>query len=96
MKVYYDASLFGRGGAKRRHAGQPLALEARFDWGGGHFYVPAIYLCAQGVVLDLLERLDRTRIEAFYEKWRWARCALNRRRRFAGRSRFRKHKKRRS
>lgn len=72
MKVYYDASLFGHGGAKRRHAGQPLALEARFDWGGGHFYVPAIYLCAQGIVLDLLERLDRTRIEAFYEKWRWA------------------------
>ena len=50
-KVYFE------GKAKGKRAGKPLNLNAEFDWAGRHWIVPTAYLCAEGLVLDILEKI---------------------------------------
>ncbi len=66
-KVFYQADFWRHRG--RDHAGRALPIEKRFDWCGEDWYVPAAYVCTQGVVLDLLLRVPQERFAAFAEKW---------------------------
>ena len=66
-KVFYQADFWRHRG--RDHAGRALPIEKRFDWCGEGWYVPAAYVCTQGVVLDLLLRVPQERFAAFAEKW---------------------------
>ena len=66
-KVFYQADFWKHRG--RDHAGRALPIEKRFDWCGEDWYVPAAYVCTQGVVLDLLLRVPQERFAAFAEKW---------------------------
>lgn len=50
-KVYFS------GKAKGKRAGKPMDLNAQFDWAGRRWLVPAAYLCAEGLVLDILEKI---------------------------------------
>ena len=34
-----------------------MNLNAEFDWAGRHWLVPTTYLCAEGLVLDILEKI---------------------------------------
>ena len=50
-KVYFE------GKARGKRAGKPMNLNAEFDWAGRHWLVPTTYLCAEGLVLDILEKI---------------------------------------
>lgn len=64
--VYYG-SLWGSG--KDRQPGRPLNVQRRFIWAGQPLYVPAVYLCAEGIVIDLCRRVDPEAIRRFADKW---------------------------
>lgn len=59
---------FGVSGSRRR-PGQEIALNAAFSWGGWVWQIPAVYVCAQGLVIDLCRRIEPHVLQAFIEKW---------------------------
>ena len=64
-KVDYDS---GRR-EKRRQAGKEVSLQKTFRWGEELWHIPAMYLCAQGLVLDLCMETEPERVKAFIDKW---------------------------
>lgn len=53
----------------RARAGQVLPLEKTFSWAGREWVLPAVYLCGQGVVLDLCMKAEPEEVRAFLDKW---------------------------
>lgn len=66
-KVFFDGSLWGHSG--RDHAGQEIPVNKEFSWGGYAWLVPAVYICGQGLVLDLCARVEPEKIRAWMDKW---------------------------
>ena len=66
-KVFYEGSLWGH--RKRDHAGRELRIHRTFLWGGREWYVPAVYVCARGLVMDLCVSAEAEAMKAFVEKW---------------------------
>ena len=66
-KVYFGAGFHPHSG--RDHAGSRLNLDCHFSWDGTLCRVPAIYLCAGGLVLDLLVRVEPEQIARFTQRW---------------------------
>lgn len=54
---------------KRRQAGKEVSLQKTFQWGEEVWHIPAMYLCAEGLVLDLCMETEPERVRAFIEKW---------------------------
>ena len=67
-KVYFEDNL-GCHRARRGRPGQEVPCGAVSDWGGQHWVIPAVYLCAKGLVVDICRRVEREEIEAHYQKW---------------------------
>jgi len=67
VKVYFNAGFHAHEG--RDHSGRCLPLDCCFTWDGMPCRVPAVYICAGGIVLDVLIRIDLARIGAFAERW---------------------------
>lgn len=66
-KVFFGGNFWGHSG--RDHAGQEVPLKKSFLWGAERWYVPAVYLCGKGLVMDLCKQVSPDRIRAFMEKW---------------------------
>ena len=67
-KVYFNGS-FGGKSPDGSHPGQVLKLNQKFRFAGRDWYVPAAYLTAKGLVLDILMRADKAALEDFCKKW---------------------------
>lgn len=67
-KVYFNGS-FGGKSPDGSHPGQALELNHKFRFAGRDWYVPAAYLTAKGLVLDILMRADKAALEDFCKKW---------------------------
>lgn len=67
MDVYYRG--FQSSKEKRREAGIPVKLEKEFSYGGYRWYVPAVYCCPEGVVIDVLRQIPMEEVNVFLEKW---------------------------
>lgn len=67
-KVYFNGS-FGGKSPDGSHPGQALELNQKFRFAGRDWYVPAAYLTAKGLVLDILMRADKAALEDFCKKW---------------------------
>ena len=65
-KVTFDGGF----SAVRGKAGREIRLDRQFTWGGGTFFVPAAYVCTNGIVVDVLNKIDAGALGAFYEKFR--------------------------
>ena len=50
-------------------SGVATDIDRHFTWCGDEYYVPSVYSCDEGLVLDLLKCLPRARIQAFIEKY---------------------------
>ena len=50
-------------------AGKELPLNRCFQWHGENWYVPAIYLCESGIVVDSYLEVPGEKIDRFMEKW---------------------------
>ena len=67
-KVTFEGNFWGRYG--QGHAGKEIPVGRTFSWGGVMWYVPAVYLCTAGVVVDLCAQVPEEPIRAFLDKWR--------------------------
>lgn len=66
-KVYFKGDFYGnRGNGK---AGIEMPLGKEFFWNGNYWYIPSMYSCGKGLVLDVCIRLEPEAIIAYYEKW---------------------------
>ncbi len=66
-KVYFDGSFWGHAGRDR--PGRAVDVEQWFTWAGRRWYVPCVYLCGKGLVMDLCMEADAGAVRAFAEKW---------------------------
>ena len=64
-RVSFHGGLTGRGG----RAGKAIPADTWFTWEGEDWYVPALYRCPEGIVLDLLQRVDVEDMWAYCGKW---------------------------
>lgn len=67
--VYYEGG-FGRHWGHDR-PGQEIPVHKTFAWGGKTWYIPAVYACGKGLVVDLCVEIDPGELGAFQEKWAW-------------------------
>lgn len=49
--------------------GRELTVNRTFVWDGETFCIPAVYLCPEGLVLDICKRVEPERIDEFFHNW---------------------------
>ena len=67
-RVYFSA-WFGERGGKGEKPGAEMPVNVQFSWDGRLWRVPAAYLCAKGLVLDLIVSATREEMQAYAQKW---------------------------
>lgn len=81
---YYDADMnpaaeeqpsvwkvsYGSGFWKQKgRAGREIAVNKVFHWEGERWYIPAIYICGRGLVVDFCLQADAEVLKSFIDKW---------------------------
>ena len=66
MDVYYHGKRFS---GEERTKGIPVNIGREFSYGGYRWYVPALYSCPEGIVIDVLRQIPNTEVDAFLETW---------------------------
>ncbi len=66
-KVYFDGNFWGHHGRER--AGKEISLNKQFVWNDEVWYIPAIYICSKGLVVDFCVQVSTERIRFFMDKW---------------------------
>ena len=64
--VFFGGGFWERGGAEQ--PGEDIPIRRRFSWGGRSFYIPAVYSCAKGLVVDICVEVPAQDIRAYMEK----------------------------
>ncbi|EJW90847.1 hypothetical protein EVA_21046, partial [gut metagenome] len=65
-KVIFDSGFWcGADG----EPGRELRVNRTFVWDGETFCIPAVYLCREGLVLDLCKRVEPEQIDDCLHKW---------------------------
>ena len=64
-RVGFHGGLTGHGG----RAGRAIPADTWFTWEGESWYVPALYRCPEGIVVDILQRVDVETMWAYCGKW---------------------------
>ena len=64
-KVTFEGGFWSNEG----NPGEERRVEKRFSWGEEKWYIPAIYLCDEGIVVDYCKEADCAAIKAFIDKW---------------------------
>lgn len=68
-KVYYEGNFWSNGRGKGR-AGKEISINKGFCWGQENWLIPAVYLCAKGLVVDFCVEISPERIRDFIDKWK--------------------------
>ena len=64
-KVTYDGGFWSNKG----NAGIELSIGKFFCWGEEKWYIPAVYICDKGLVIDYCKQADPVHVKAFIDKW---------------------------
>lgn len=64
-QVFFEGGFSGG----RGRPGKELSIRKAFNWAGEEIYIPAIYSCAHGLVIDVARRVPAAALRAFAEKW---------------------------
>ena len=62
--VTFDGGFWSNEG----NPGKEIRVEKRFTWGEEKWYIPAVYLCDEGIVVDYCKEAECAAIKAFIEK----------------------------
>ena len=65
--VYYEDNFWAED-----HEGIPceeISFEKHFRWADREWYIPSIYTCAKGMVVDILMRVDAVEFQSFVDRW---------------------------
>lgn len=65
--VYFDGGFWGRCGRER--AGSELRIDKQLDWAGHRWYIPALYVCSKGLVIDLCMQVQPEALRRFTDAW---------------------------
>ena len=66
--VYFGGD-FGGHHTGRDKPGKEIPVNKTFTWGGNVWHIPAVYICGQGLVVDLCMEIDPAVLRAFMKKW---------------------------
>ena len=66
-KVTFDGGFFHHRRGSR--AGMELPIRKTYFWAERTWYIPAVYVCGKGLVVDFCMRTDPSAIIAFQDKW---------------------------
>ena len=66
-KVYFDGSFWGHHGRER--AGREVPVQKWFSWAGRDWFVPSVYVCSKGIVVDFCMRTEASALHGFMKKW---------------------------
>ncbi len=64
-KVAFEGGFWGAHGAP----GKELSLKKAFSWAEDEWLVPAVYVCKEGMVLDIIKRVPAEKLFSFRESW---------------------------
>ena len=64
-KVTYDGGFWSKEGK----AGVEVPVGKNFCWGEEKWYIPAVYICEKGMVVDYCKQADPAEVTAFIDKW---------------------------
>lgn len=64
-KVTYDGGFWNNEG----NAGFEITIGKTFYWGREKWYVPAVYICDKGLIVDFFMEADPAQVKAFIDKW---------------------------
>ena len=67
MKVFFDQGYFGP--ARGQLPGKEVKINKTLDWAGETWLIPSVYVCGQGLVVDLCRPVAWERMQAFMDKW---------------------------
>ncbi len=67
MKVYYSGNF--RGHTAYESACDVISLNSFFQYGGYDWFIPNIYTCSQGIVIDICHKIPFEVYDTFYQKW---------------------------
>lgn len=67
-EVHFGSNFWSRGKVSA-HAGKEIKIEKRFAWGDENWYVPSVYACGKGLVVDFCTEVAPERVRAFIDKW---------------------------
>lgn len=65
--VYYGDGFWGH--SSRQRPGTAIEINKRFTWDSDVIYVPALYSCGKGLVIDFCIQVAPKDIEEFLSKW---------------------------
>ena len=65
--VYYDGTIYGHFGKSK--AGTEIQVGKEFQFANHTWLVPAVYSCAQGLVVDFCMQVDAEDFQHFWNKW---------------------------
>lgn len=65
-KVYFDGSFWGHHGRER--AGREMSVQKWFSWAGRDWFVPSVYVCSKGIVVDFCMRTEASALRGFMGK----------------------------
>lgn len=52
-----------------KQAGKPVLVDKSFLWGGFLWTIPMLYVCEEGLVIDICRKIPKEEEEAFLAKW---------------------------
>ena len=64
-KVTYDGGFWNNEG----NAGVELSIEKTFYWGEEKWYIPSVYICDKGLVIDYCKQANPVEVKVFIDKW---------------------------
>lgn len=65
--VFYHGDFWGHFGRER--AGEEISIDKHFLWSDREWYIPAVYYCASGVVIDFCVKVEPKSINEFNSKF---------------------------
>ncbi len=67
-KVYYDNGYW-KSSTNKARPGKEVVLNGRLAWGDEIWYIPSMYLCGKGLVIDYCVEIQPKKVKAFIDKW---------------------------
>ncbi|MBQ8210035.1 MAG: hypothetical protein IJZ35_05585 [Clostridia bacterium] len=65
--VYYDGGFWTK--HSRSRAGTEILINKYFQWGSQTLYVPAVYSCSKGIVVDICVKVEALQLQSYFDKW---------------------------
>lgn len=65
QKVTYEGGFY----PKRGRAGKEIRVDKKFVWGNKIWHIPAIYLCEEGMIVDICVEVEQELVKTFMNKW---------------------------